>query len=232
MSATSDPAAPPAPERGPFRLAWYKFVRAEARLVIGLMGGVGASGVENVPTGGGALLVSNHASYWDVIALAVRLPRPLNFVARSTLFVPLIGPFIHSVGAFPIQRDGMGSQGFKETLRRLRAGGIVTLFPEGTRTTDGELQPMRPGIGTLAARSRVSVVPAGLAGTFEAWPRHCRLPRPHPMHVHYGKPIEPADLVGLNPEAATALVGAKIAEAVATARAALGGASSKADELA
>src|SRR5439155_2031754 len=125
----------------------------------------------NVSRSGGAILVSNHLSHLDVFALGLSFPRPLNYVARSTLFFPPLGALIRSVGGFPIQREGMGAQGLKETLRRLRAGGIVTLFPEGTRSRDGELGPLKSGIAVLASRARVPIIPAALAGTFEAWPR-------------------------------------------------------------
>jgi 1-acyl-sn-glycerol-3-phosphate acyltransferase len=83
---------------------------------------------------------------------------------------------------------------------------------------------MRSGIGTLAARSKVPVVPAGLAGTFEAWPKSRRFPRRHPIRVHYGRTIQPEELLGLDPDAASELIGHRIAEAVAVARAALPGA--------
>ena len=123
------------------------------------------------PRFGRRLLVCNHVSFFDVFFLGIPLRRPLNYVARSTLFIPVLGSFIRSVGAFPIQREGIGASGMKETLRRLRAGGIVTLFPEGTRSHDGQLGPLKPGIAVLVERVGVPVVPAGLAGMFEIWPR-------------------------------------------------------------
>ena len=109
---------------------------------------------------------------------------------------PILGAFIRSVGGFPIQREGIGASGMKETLRRLKAGGIVALFPEGTRSRDGELGPLKPGIAVLAARVGVPVVPAGLAGLYEIWPRSRLLPVPHPVRVHYGQPILPHELAG------------------------------------
>ena len=112
----------------------------------------------------------------------------------------------------------MGSQGFKETLRRLRAGGIVTFFPEGTRSPDGELGPLKEGISTLATRARAPIVPVGLAGTFEAWPRTRRFPRPHPIRLHYGPPITPEDLNGLSGPEATALIRVRLLEAIQEAR--------------
>ena len=170
---------------------------------------------------GGALLVSNHVSFLDVVFLGLPVRRPLNYVARSTLFVPLLGPFIRSVGAFPIQREGMGASGMKETLRRLKAGGIVTLFPEGTRSHDGRLGNLKPGIAVLVARVGVPVVPAAVAGMFEIWPRSRMLPVPHPIRIHYGRPIYPDELAGLDTEAITALIRARMEESFQEARRAL-----------
>jgi 1-acyl-sn-glycerol-3-phosphate acyltransferase len=165
-----------------------------------------ATGQRQMPETGGMLLISNHLSYLDVFFLGIPLGRPLNYVARSTLFLPVLGTMIRSVGGFPIQREGMGASGMKETLRRLRAGGIVTLFPEGTRSPDGELGPLKHGIAVLVQRAGVPVVPVGLAGTFEIWPRSRRFPLPHPVRIHYGRPIFPDELAGLETEAITSLI--------------------------
>src|SRR5262249_6754942 len=125
---------------------------------------------------------------------------------RSTLFMPILGCLIRSVGGFPIQREGIGASGVKETLRRLRCGGIVVFFPEGTRSRTGELGELKPGISALAARARVPVVPAAVAGTFEAWPRRRPFPWPHPVRVHYGAAILPEQFAGLASEAVVALL--------------------------
>ena len=211
-------AAMPGRERSALALGWYRVVQGASRLSLTLMGGVALSGRSNLPERGGALLISNHQSFWDVFVLGGMVPRPLNFVARSTLFTPVVGPLIRSVGGFPIQREGFGAQGFKETLRRLRAGGIVTFFPEGTRSPDGELQELKPGIATLATRSRAPLIPSGIAGTFESWPRGQKLPRRHRTHLHLGPPIAAEELDGLTPDEATALIRDRLLSCVQTAR--------------
>jgi 1-acyl-sn-glycerol-3-phosphate acyltransferase len=209
------------PDRTRLGLLWYRMVQWFFSTLIASTCGLRVSGRENIPGRGAAMLVSNHLSHFDVLVLGILLDRPLNFVARSTLFFFPLGPFIRSCGAFPIQRDGIGAQGLKETLRRLKSGGIVTLFPEGTRTADGELGDLKSGIALLAAKARVPILPAAIAGTFEAWPRSRPFPSSHPIHVHFGRPIPSEQVKSLPPEELNALIRDRILECQAIARGAL-----------
>ena len=184
-------------DRSPGGLAWYRFVQYIVATLFAVLWRWRATGRANVPGHGGVILVANHVSFLDVFIIGIPLQRPLNYVARSTLFLPGLGFLMRSVGAFPIQREGMGASGMKETLRRLRSGGIVTLFPEGTRSADGELGPLKQGIAVLVSRAGVPVVPAGIAGTFESWPRSRLIPIPCPVRIHYGRPITPEEIAGM-----------------------------------
>ncbi len=205
-------------DRSLVRFFWYRIVQWFFSTVLAASNGLRTTGRENIPDRGPLLLVSNHLSHLDVLVLGILLARPLNYVARSTLFFFPLGPFIRSLGAFPIQRDGIGAQGLKETFRRLKMGGIVTLFPEGTRTSDGELGELKPGIALLASKARVAIVPAAISGTFEAWPKSRSLPVSHPIRVHFGRPITPEQVKSLAAEELTALIRSRILECQAIAR--------------
>jgi 1-acyl-sn-glycerol-3-phosphate acyltransferase len=101
---------------------------------------------------------------------------------------------IRNLNAFPV-RQGEGDVGaVKETIRRLQEGHALNLYPEGTRTDDGTIQPMLPGIGLIIRRAGVPVVPAVIDGSFDAWPRDSKFPHRHPIRVMYGPAMELADL--------------------------------------
>jgi 1-acyl-sn-glycerol-3-phosphate acyltransferase len=218
-----EPSGGPPTDRSSLSRFWYRIVQWYFSTLIAALFGLRVTGRENIPDQGSVMLVSNHLSHLDVLVLGILLKRPLNYVARSTLFFWPLGVFIRSLGAFPIQREGIGAQGLKETLKRLRAGGIVTLFPEGTRTRDGELAELKSGIALLAAKAQVPILPAAIAGTFEAWPRSRSYPIAHPIRVHFGSPIASDQIRSLGPEALTALIRERILECQAIARGGLAG---------
>jgi 1-acyl-sn-glycerol-3-phosphate acyltransferase len=147
-------------------------------------------GAENVPLSGGVILASNHASFLDPPLVGSGLNRDINYLARESLFrFPGIGALLRSWNAVPVDRDGGGAAGLREILSRLLAGGAIILFPEGTRTRDGKLQPARSGIGLTVIKSDVPVVPVRTFGTFEAYGRRHKFPRPYRVMVKYGKPL-------------------------------------------
>ena len=149
------------------------------------------------PRRGPVLVVSNHQSHFDPPLVGAGCWRRMNYLARETLFrfAPL-GWLIRSLDAIPIDRDGLGLNGIKESLRRLKRGEMVLIFPEGTRTRDGEVAPFRPGFTVLAARSKAWILPVAIEGAFDAWPRSQKLPRLGTIHVLYGKPIPPEEVAG------------------------------------
>jgi 1-acyl-sn-glycerol-3-phosphate acyltransferase len=149
-----------------------------------------SEGHEWIPDSGGGLMLANHQAVFDPALIGISCRRRMHYVARDTLFkAPLLGSFLRSLDTIPIQRDGMAFSGIKETLRRLRDQELVLLFPEGTRTFDGELQPLKPGFVALARRARVPLFPVAIEGGFQAWPRWRFLPGGGRIWVQFGRPV-------------------------------------------
>lgn len=158
-------------------------------------------GVENVPLTGSVILAANHVSYIDPPLIGAALLRPIYFLARSTLFSnPLMGWLIRTLHALPVDRDGGAGSGLKAVLDLLKQGDGIILFPEGTRSVDGAIQKARAGIGLTVIKSKAPVVPVRLVGVHETWPRHQKLPRPGPIVILFGKPL---DFSALSVEAET-----------------------------
>src|SRR5580704_13843760 len=148
------------------------------------------SGAENVPVTGAVILAANHASFLDPPLVGSGLKRDINYLARESLFrFPLIGALLRSWNSVPVDRDGGGAKGLKIILGRLLDGAGIILFPEGTRTRDGKLQPARAGIGLVVAKSEAPVVPVRVFGTYEAYGRDVKFPRPKRVAVKYGAPM-------------------------------------------
>lgn len=146
---------------------------------------------ERVPLQGPVILAANHASFLDPPLVGSGLHRDINYLARKSLFrVPVLGWILRTVNAVPVDRDGGGAAGLKAIMDRLHDGGAIILFPEGTRSRDGNFQPARSGVGLTVIKSEAPVVPVRVFGTFDAWGRHVNFPRPRRrVIVKYGEPM-------------------------------------------
>jgi 1-acyl-sn-glycerol-3-phosphate acyltransferase len=150
---------------------------------------------ERVPQTGPVILASNHASFLDPPLVGAGLRRDIHYLARENLFrFPVFRTILRTVNVVPVDRDGGGAAGLRAILDRLLAGGGIILFPEGTRTRDGRLQPARSGIGLTVLKSSAPVVPVRVFGTYEAFGPHVRFPRPRRVAVKYGRPLDFAAL--------------------------------------
>jgi 1-acyl-sn-glycerol-3-phosphate acyltransferase len=168
-----------------YRLAWLG-----ARLIFRGCFQTRYHNPERLPSTGPVILAANHVSYLDPPLVGSGLHRPVNYLARENLFkYAPSAALLRALNCVPVDRDGAGAAGLKGILDRLSAGGVILLFPEGTRSRDGRLQPARAGIGLTVIKSQAPVLPIRVFGTFEAYNRYHRFPRPRPLAVKYGRPM-------------------------------------------
>jgi 1-acyl-sn-glycerol-3-phosphate acyltransferase len=169
----------------------WKSLQIIARVGTTLFFNLKTYGRENVPKEGGVLLVANHQSYLDPVLVAVHLYRPVSFLAKSELFEnPFLAALIRELHAFPV-RQGEGDVGaVKEVIRKLSEGYALNIYPEGSRTETGDIEPLQKGVALIIRRANVPVVPVAIHGSFEAWPKGSAIFHPHPIRVKYGKPMD------------------------------------------
>jgi 1-acyl-sn-glycerol-3-phosphate acyltransferase len=178
---------------------FYNAVRVLARLATVAGYRLRVAGREHWPAAGGGLVCSNHQSMFDPVLVGLTCDRRLNYLARNTLYKNrLFAWLIDTLDAIPIDREGSGLAGLKETLKRLKAGELVLIFPEGTRTRDGEVAHLKPGFCSVARRSRVPLIPVGIDGAYQAWPRTSPWPTFGRMGVVIGEPILPERIAELS----------------------------------
>lgn len=173
---------------------WYGLLHLVCRLLAVALFRIRVSGREHVPAEGAALVLSNHQSHFDPVLIGLACDRRLNYLARQSLFrFPPFRWLIQSLDAIPIHRDGLGLEGLKETLRRLKRGEMVLIFPEGTRTRSGEMGRFKPGFSALAKRADVWLAPVAIDGAFDAWPARRRFPGVSTIYIQFGEPISGAE---------------------------------------
>ncbi len=163
-------------------MSFYGFVRGLCGLIFRTVWRMKVYGAQNVPPSGAVIVVCNHISYFDPPAVGVGAPRPLYYMAKEELFrIPVLGPLIRRLNAFPIDRSRGDIAAIKRSLEILARGNALLIFPEGGRNTSGEAQAQL-GTALLVARSGAPVVPAYVGGTAD--PRALT-----PMSVTFGEPL-------------------------------------------
>ena len=136
------------------------------------------------------ILASNHQSYFDPPLVGICSKRDVYYLARKTLLnIPLLGKTLHHLNVITVDRDGNDMSALKTIIRLIRAGKGVVLFPEGTRSPDGKLQPAKAGIGLIIAKTRAPVQPMRIFGSFEAFPKGSKKVVAVPITVVVGEPI-------------------------------------------
>ena len=142
-------------------------------------------GIENIPVTGGVIIAANHISLWDPPVVGAGLKRPINFMAKEELFVGPLGWIIKIMKAFPVKRGAADRAAIRNAINLLKDGEILGLFPEGTRSKNGELGKPEAGIGMIVLKAGVPIIPTAIIGTNQvgkgwSWPQFV---------IKYGKPI-------------------------------------------
>jgi len=136
------------------------------------------------------ILAANHSSMLDWLFVARFVARPVRFVLSREFFDQYGFTWAYrSLGVIPIRDGAIELSAVRQLLTTLKRGEIVGVFPEGRITRDGALAPGEPGIIAMAARAGVPIVPAGVHGAFEAFPREARVPLPRPVRIRFGEPM-------------------------------------------
>ncbi len=157
-------------------------------------------GTHNITPGQSYIVCANHQSLLDIPTLFAGLPIPIRFVAKKSLFyLPIFGWSMWLAGFVPITR-GAGKKArdsLRRAVKRVKRGRSVLLFPEGTRSADGELKGFKSGAFIMAIEAGLPILPVVIRGTYEAGPRQAIRVYPHPVELIIGPPISTE---GLNPK--------------------------------
>ncbi len=181
---------------GLFKEPLYWLSRGFVYLCLLLKYRMRVTGREHVPASGGAVIAANHCSYLDPPVMAgCNNRRIVHFMARDTLFSnPIARWFFPRVAVIPLDRTRGDLGALKKAIATLKEGKVIGLFPEGTRSPDGQMHPAKGGIGFLIAKGEVPVVPLCISGTYEAFPKGAKKMRPSRVVARLGKPITPEEI--------------------------------------
>lgn len=203
---------------GVVQYVFYRSVRTLSAWALVFAFHMRCVGREHTHVAGPALILSTHQSHFDPLLIGITFHERLNYLAKRSLFKSrLFGAMISLLNAIELDRDRSGLAGLKETLKRLKAGKKVLIFPEGTRSADGRIAPLKPGFISVARRSRVPLIPVAITGAYDALPRGQRLPLRHPLRVAVGPAISADEVASRSDEELLQLVADRLEQCYHTA---------------
>jgi 1-acyl-sn-glycerol-3-phosphate acyltransferase len=201
----------------------YQLSRVVAGPILHAFGRPRATGLENIPASGPALLASNHLSIIDSVYLPLMLSRPVVFPAKAEYFTAkgpvgrLWAAYLRSTNQLAMNRDDTRSATatLEAAAEILRAGELFGFYPEGTRSPDGRLYRGRAGLGWLALNTGAPVIPVAMIGTRKMLPPGAPVPRPTKVEIKIGKPLEFVHLVNDPPAKARRVIADEVMRAIA-----------------
>lgn len=173
----------------------YRFSRTIVGMILRTWLPTTIRGVEHIPSSGGAIIASNHLSLLDVPLLGYAIGRESRFPAKPELFDnPVLAQFLLSLGGFPISRGEGDRKALSFSEQVIREGGILAIFPEGTRSRDGSLGPFHRGVALLAMGSGVPIIPAAISGSDKSLSSGRIIPKSAEITITFGSPEIPRSI--------------------------------------
>jgi 1-acyl-sn-glycerol-3-phosphate acyltransferase len=174
---------------------FYRIAQVWGRIVLWLYFRIRIEGHDNIPDKGGHIVVANHVSFLDPVLICAYTPRAVHFLTYG-MYYYLRGLhwFLKRVHTIPLKKDGKDISALKKALRLLKAEELVGIFPEGERSVTGQPGAGSPGVALMAIKAGVPILPVGLIGAYEAFPRGAKFPRfRSSITLRYGKPFRIGD---------------------------------------
>lgn len=169
---------------------WYGAVHIFLLSVFGLFFRMKVTGKKNLPKKEGYIFAANHSSYLDPPIAGAVSPRKVNYMAKETLFaIPVLGPLIRTLGAFPVSRSANDTKALKHSIKLLKAGKVLGLFPEGRRSQEKIIEA-KMGVALIMKQSGAPVIPVGISGANRAITFWGPIPLFHKITVRIGTPIQ------------------------------------------
>ena len=159
---------------------FYSVLKVILRIMFKIFLRLEVKGTENIPAAGPLVIASNHLSLLDPPVIGVAATRKVHFMAKQELFVPVLGDIYKVLGAFPVKRGGADRTAIKHGIDLMLDGGVLAIFPEGTRSKTGALGKAEPGALMMAGKANAAIVPTCVKGQGRLWPK---------VSVAFGKPI-------------------------------------------
>jgi len=189
-----------------WQIVFFRFCYWLVMLLVTFLYRLRFFGLHNLPPSGtgGLLVVANHQSHWDppVLGVAFRT-RNMASIAREGLFkAPGLKQLLLGLGAIPIKESEGDAGAIRTAIAELKKGRLTLIFPEGSRSPDGEVKDFKRGAWVLLSRAKCDVMPAAIEGAFDSWPRQIHFPKlfGHRIGVSFGKPIPYDELKALGPD--------------------------------
>ena len=172
---------------------FYKICRSICYLVVILFWSLKIKGGNFVNHKGPLILAANHVSYLDPVIVGISVKRPIIFIAKKEVFdIPILSFILRKLGVIPVDKKNINPASVKKIITLLKKGHIIGIFPEGTRSLNGQLLKLNSGMIKIALQTNAPIIPIGINGTFDIYPPHAKIPaffKRKNIYVNFGKPI-------------------------------------------